>query len=181
MADPLMASSDIKHPSWIPRGLRPAPAVLKDARVFTRDVFGEDRDKAHHIPGWLHPDQAAAICHLAHLSPEGPIVEIGSFKGKSTVFLARGMKATNALYAIDPHLQTDVGSREDRKGGPFDSDETSWATFNRTLETWRLTDRVVGDVFESFSKHPKDVERRKEQAKTRAGISQPKSTTKSER
>jgi len=29
-------------------------------------------------------------------------------------------------------------------------------------ELSRLTDRVVGDVFESFSKHPKDVKRRKE-------------------
>ncbi len=30
-------------------------------------------------------------------------------------------------------------------------------------ELGRLTDRVVGDVFESFSKHPKDVERRVKQ------------------
>jgi hypothetical protein len=29
-------------------------------------------------------------------------------------------------------------------------------------ELSRLADRVVGDVFESFSKHPKDVERREE-------------------
>ena len=28
-------------------------------------------------------------------------------------------------------------------------------------ELGRLADRVVGDVFESFSKHPKDIERRK--------------------
>ncbi|MDA1251087.1 MAG: hypothetical protein O2820_17870 [Planctomycetota bacterium] len=34
-------------------------------------------------------------------------------------------------------------------------------------ELGRLTDRVVGDVFESFSKHPKDVQRREELDKTR--------------
>lgn len=34
-------------------------------------------------------------------------------------------------------------------------------------ELGRLTDRVVGDVFESFSKHPRDVQRREELEKTR--------------
>lgn len=34
-------------------------------------------------------------------------------------------------------------------------------------ELCRLTDRVVGDVFETFSKHPKDVQQREEQEKTR--------------
>ncbi|MDP6718234.1 MAG: hypothetical protein QGF59_06260, partial [Pirellulaceae bacterium] len=33
-------------------------------------------------------------------------------------------------------------------------------------ELSRLADRVVGDVFESFSKHPKDVKRRQELEKT---------------
>jgi hypothetical protein len=34
-------------------------------------------------------------------------------------------------------------------------------------ELGRLADRVVGDVFESFSKHPKDVERRRQRRATR--------------
>ena len=34
-------------------------------------------------------------------------------------------------------------------------------------ELGRLADRVVGDVFESFSKHPQDVKRREEQEKAR--------------
>ena len=34
-------------------------------------------------------------------------------------------------------------------------------------ELSRLADRVVGDVFESFSKHPKDVKKREELEKTR--------------
>ena len=38
-------------------------------------------------------------------------------------------------------------------------------------ELSRLADRVVGDVFESFSKHPKDVERRKQLEKRRANES----------
>lgn len=34
-------------------------------------------------------------------------------------------------------------------------------------ELCRLIDRVVGDVFETFSKHPKDVQKREEEEKTR--------------
>ena len=38
-------------------------------------------------------------------------------------------------------------------------------------ELGMLADRVVGDVFESFSKHPKDVKQREQDEKTRAGKS----------
>jgi neutral ceramidase len=48
-------------------------------------------------------------------------------------------------------------------------------------ELGRLADRVVGDVFESFSKHPKDVQKRKELEKAPAEKSPPNSTRKSER
>lgn len=40
-------------------------------------------------------------------------------------------------------------------------------------ELGRLTDLVVGDVFESFSKHPKDVEQREHQEKARRQESNP--------
>jgi hypothetical protein len=40
-------------------------------------------------------------------------------------------------------------------------------------ELGRLTDLVVGDVFESFSKHPKDVEQREHQEKARLQESKP--------
>ena len=35
-------------------------------------------------------------------------------------------------------------------------------------ELSRLADRVIGDVFESFSKHPKDVKRRLELEKNKS-------------
>jgi hypothetical protein len=35
-------------------------------------------------------------------------------------------------------------------------------------ELSRLADRVIGDVFESFSKHPKDVKRREELEKKKS-------------
>ncbi len=140
-------ASDIKHPSWLPRVLRPTPPRLRLARAFTGQRFGDDLPRAERIPGFLHADQAAALCHAAAICPDGPIVEIGSFKGKSTVFLGRGMKRSNSLHAIDPHISTSLGSRRDRAaaretGTDGAPPETSWRTFNEILDTWKLTDRV---------------------------------------
>ena len=141
-------ATDAKHPAWLPRAIRPTPSTLRRARAFTRSALGADLDKAHRIPGWLHPDQAAMLCYVAHICPDGPIVEIGSFKGKSTVFLGKGMKPTNTLHAIDPHIVTAIGSRQDRAaakraGGGNDSGDTSWSTFNNTLATWGIADKVT--------------------------------------
>lgn len=45
------------------------------------------------IDGWLTELEGAALYHAAMYGPaEGKIVEIGSFKGKSTVWLASGSK-----------------------------------------------------------------------------------------
>ena len=41
-------------------------------------------------------------------------------------------------------------------------------------ELGRLADRVVGDVFQSFSKHPKDINQRNQLEKARKSISKPK-------
>lgn len=57
------------------------------------------------IPGWLAAEEAELLYSLAKNCAKGEIVEIGSWKGKSTVFLAKGSLAGNSLkiQAIDPH------------------------------------------------------------------------------
>ena len=83
---------------------------------------------------------------MAHICPQGPIVEIGSFRGKSTVFLARGMKHSNTLTAIDPHAMTESGKqiswkkRIDSLNGEAERQNinTSWEAFNRTLRDWEI-------------------------------------------
>ena len=143
-------ASDLKYPRWLPRALRPVPPTLRRARRFTGDVLGDRLEEFDRIPGWLHPDQAASLCYFAHQCPGGPIVEIGSFRGKSTVLLARGMKETNTLHAIDPHLSTEIGNRRDRAtAGRANGDETSWTAFHETLATWQVADRV--DVIRKYS------------------------------
>lgn len=136
-----MGKSDIKYPAVLPRWARPAPSLLRAARQFTQQALGAKFDAAQQLAGWLHPDQAALVCHLAQICPPGPIVEIGSFKGKSTVYLAHGMKPSNSLTAIDPHLSTLAGSRKDREVSA-DGEQTTWEPFNQVLREWNLTDRV---------------------------------------
>jgi predicted O-methyltransferase YrrM len=58
------------------------------------------------IPGWLAAEEGEALYDLARsCTRKGVIVEIGSWKGKSTVCLGLGSKAGASLpiYSIDPH------------------------------------------------------------------------------
>jgi MMP 1-O-methyltransferase len=58
------------------------------------------------IPGWLADEEGEALYDLARMcTGKGVIVEIGSWKGKSTVCLGLGSKAGASLpvYSIDPH------------------------------------------------------------------------------
>ncbi len=62
------------------------------------------------VEGWLTDREAAFLYHAAHsCAVPGEIVEIGSFKGKSTVCLGLGSKAGRRIpiSAIDPH-ETDT-------------------------------------------------------------------------
>jgi MMP 1-O-methyltransferase len=64
------------------------------------------------IPGWLTDEEGEALYELARACRgEGVIVEIGSWKGKSTVCLALGSRAGNSapVYAIDPHTDHRFG------------------------------------------------------------------------
>jgi MMP 1-O-methyltransferase len=56
------------------------------------------------IEGWLSKFEAELLFALARLVPAGQsIVEIGSYKGRSTVALAAGVRAGVPIYAVDPH------------------------------------------------------------------------------
>lgn len=65
------------------------------------------------IEGWLTPAQAACLRDAAgRLDAGRRIVEIGSFRGRSTVELARAAAAGVEIVAIDPHLGSDRGPQE---------------------------------------------------------------------
>lgn len=76
-------------------------------------------DHAIESQGWITDAEAVHLYRLAKGCYKGCIVEIGSYKGKSTMFLAAGSKAGRfaKVYAIDPH-----------DGGPFHLKETDALT-----------------------------------------------------
>ena len=130
----------LKHPMYLPRYLRPTPRVLSRARKHMRESLGDRLDAALSIGGWLADDEAAMLCYLARECPDGPIIEIGSFKGRSTVFIARGMKPSNTLFAVDPHevILKATGA-------------TAWDVFNQTIDEWNL--RPLVRVVREYSHH----------------------------
>ena len=76
----------------------------------------EIADFVRPVGGWLFDGEARLLFELArHAKPGGVIVEIGSWKGKSTICLAKGSEVGSKLkiYAIDPH----IGSEEHHATG----------------------------------------------------------------
>lgn len=59
------------------------------------------------VDGYLFPHEAVFLHDLARFGPgEGAIVEIGSFRGRSTLCFAHGVRGrrTTAIVAVDPHV-----------------------------------------------------------------------------
>jgi predicted O-methyltransferase YrrM len=64
------------------------------------------------VPGWLTDEEGEALYDLARAcTGKGVIVEIGSWKGKSTICLGLGSRAGLSLpvYAVDPHADYRFG------------------------------------------------------------------------
>jgi MMP 1-O-methyltransferase len=71
------------------------------------------------VPGWLTDEEGEALYELARAcSGKGVIVEIGSWKGKSTVCLGLGSRAGASVpvYAVDPHADYRFGDFKDNVG-----------------------------------------------------------------
>jgi len=102
------------------------------------------------VKGFLHPDEGARLYELAGASARlGPCLEVGSYCGKSTVYLGEACRAHNQLlYAVDHHR----GSEEHQLGEEFhDADlfdkevgaMDSFREFRRTVDAAGLADTVV--------------------------------------
>jgi len=69
------------------------------------DEAEHTRQRAALVDGWLSEAQGRALFRAAaETAGRGAIVEIGSWKGRSTTWLASGARlAGRRVYAIDPH------------------------------------------------------------------------------
>lgn len=65
------------------------------------------------VEGWLSEGQARRLWHAGReVTPPGQIVEIGSFRGRSTIVLSRAAAEGVQIVAIDPHAGSDRGPQE---------------------------------------------------------------------
>ena len=85
------------------------------------------------VEGWLSDDQARVLWERARAVPAGGrIVEIGSYRGRSTIVLARGAGGGVAVVAIDPHAGHDRGPRQ--ISGSSEEGAADNAAFHANLE-----------------------------------------------
>jgi predicted O-methyltransferase YrrM len=93
------------------------------------------------VEGWMSPGQASTLYDAARRCPAGgTIVEIGSFRGRSTIVLASAAAPDVLVIAIDPHAGNDRGPQE--IDGYADAAADDHAVFLANLERAGVADRV---------------------------------------
>jgi predicted O-methyltransferase YrrM len=93
------------------------------------------------VDGWMSPDQAERLYRAAAGAREGDqIVEIGSFRGRSTIVLAGAARDGVQVIAIDPHAGNDRGPQE-FEGFQQEASEDH-VVFNANLAAAGVADRV---------------------------------------
>jgi MMP 1-O-methyltransferase len=78
--------------------------------------FDQVKELIKDVPGWLSDEEGEALYELARAcTGQGVIVEIGSWKGKSTICLGLGSRAGNGvrIFAVDPHADYRHGEFRD--------------------------------------------------------------------
>ncbi len=93
------------------------------------------------VEGWMSPGQGATLFDAATNCPEGGrIVEIGSFRGRSTIVLATAADPSVEIVAIDPHAGNDRGPQE--IDGYVDEAADDHAVFTANLAAAGVSGRV---------------------------------------
>lgn len=100
------------------------------------------------VKGFLADDEAKALYQLAS-NCQGPILEVGSYCGKSTIYLGAAAKLKgNTVFAVDHHR----GSEEHQQGEEyhdaelFDESESlfdSFKNFRANMRKAQLEDTVI--------------------------------------
>lgn len=103
-------------------------------------VIHVERTALDGVEGWLTDAQAARLAAAAaRTAPGARIVEIGSYRGRSTIVLARAAPHAEVV-AIDPHAGNDRGPRQ--WTGTADEGEADHRAFRANLDRAGVAERV---------------------------------------
>jgi MMP 1-O-methyltransferase len=112
------------------------------------DVLDEAWESASKVPGFLVENEARFLGMMAACTPgNGAIVEIGSFKGKSTVMLAKVSQhyGLGPIVSIDPHNFNSAELEEHRTS----SDASTFPDFLKNVQAAGVAEFV--DARRAFS------------------------------
>jgi predicted O-methyltransferase YrrM len=91
------------------------------------------------VDGWLTDKEGELLYNFAkRCTGKGVIVEIGSWKGKSTIWLGKGSKKGSQvkIYAVDPHIGSTEHNEEYGKVWTFDE-------FQKNIKNAKVDDIVI--------------------------------------
>jgi predicted O-methyltransferase YrrM len=110
-------------------------------RIADSPELGAALDAIRGVEGWLSEGQARRLWNVGvAVTPPAQIVEIGSFRGRSTIVLSRAAPEGVTIVAIDPHGGGDRGPQEiapDAERGRSDNE-----LFRSNLERAGVNGRV---------------------------------------
>lgn len=119
---------------------------MMDGAGFDREKdFEETKHLTENVDGWLRGDEGACLYEFAsQCKGLGAIVEIGSWKGRSTIWLGRGSISAKKtkVYAVDPH----TGSTEHRE---FYGKVSTYDEFMKNIDEAGLSSLVIPLVMSS--------------------------------
>ena len=107
------------------------------------------------VEGWLTDAQARVLWDAAReVRAPGQIVEIGSFRGRSTIVLASAAQEGVDLVAIDPHGGSDRGPQEidpdarrgDEDNAAFEANLRRAGVRERVRHVRRFSDEALAEV-----------------------------------
>lgn len=100
-------------------------------------TFQKLQELTNPVEGFLGRGEGEVLYHLACKS-NGKIVELGSWKGKSTIWLGKGSEAggKHPIYAIDPH----AGTEEHRPDG---KQLWTFRAFQQNISHANIADYVI--------------------------------------
>ena len=99
--------------------------------------ISETKRITRNVEGWLFSEERVWLYRAAKRVEKGVIVEIGSWKGLSTIWLAKGSQTgyKAKVYAIDPH----TGAEEHKQAGKV----WTYDTFLANIRKAEIEDIVI--------------------------------------